>query len=88
MELQDILTNGCGCPDTVNSAISSLRDARAALDEAHIGIRTAHIVKANKEQGAPLPFAEGEESTSVPKGGKGGKRKPRGKDAAAGPDTD
>ena len=89
MELKDILTNGCGCPETVETVIASVQEARAALDEAHIGIRTAHIVKAAKEQGAPLPFKEGEEGTRAPRGGKGkGKGKPTGKDAAAGPDAD
>ena len=84
MELQDILTNGCGCPQTVETVINSIRDARAALDEAHIGIRTAHIVKANSEQGSPLPFAEGEEATKAPKTGR---KKKGGKAAAAGEDA-
>lgn len=87
LELEDICTNGCGCPETVEAAKGAIRQGKEDLNEAHRIIRTAHIVKAAREEGAPLPFAEGPESTRVPAGGGKG-RKRKGKEAAAGPDAD
>lgn len=84
LELEDIITNGCACPDTVRGAIESLENVQGGLKDAHRAIRTAHIVRASKEQGSPLPFPEGEEATHAPKG----RKKKAGKDVAAGPDAE
>ena len=83
MELRDIESNGCGCPDTVAAAIDQVEAAKVNFAEAHIGIRNAHIIRASREEGAPLPFPEGEEATRAPKG----RRKKGGKAAAAGEDA-
>lgn len=85
LELSDIRTAGCGSPEAVDSASAEAHNALTRLKEAHRVIREAHIVKAEREQGAPLPFAEGPEQTRPPKA----KKKGRGKGAAAGdPDAD
>jgi len=82
LELEDVLANGCGCPKTVEEAIGDCETAKARLLEAHALLRTSHIAERNATDGAPLPFPEGEEATSVPKAKAKKKKKDADIDAA------